>query len=85
MTYYGGKQLAAAFRTVRNNTIKIAEEIPEGKYDFRPSPDTRSVQQTLAPYRTVLLENGRESQVTNVLTITYGVKVSDSIFKNPNG
>ena len=48
MTYYGGKQLAAAFRTVRNNTIKIAEEIPEGKYDFRPSPDTRSVQQTLA-------------------------------------
>jgi uncharacterized damage-inducible protein DinB len=48
MTYYGGKQLAAAFRTVRNNTIKIAEEIPEGKYDFRASPDTRSVQQTLA-------------------------------------
>ena len=29
MTYYGGKELAAAFRTVRNNTIKIAEDIPE--------------------------------------------------------
>jgi hypothetical protein len=47
--------------------------------------DYRIVQQTLAPYRIVLLENGRESQVTSVLTITYGVKVSDSIFKNPEG
>jgi len=48
MTYYGGKELAAAFRTVRNNTIKMAEEIPESKYDFRAAPDTRSVQHTLA-------------------------------------
>src|SRR5262245_96606 len=47
MTYYGGKELAAAFRTVRNNTIKIAEEIPESKYDFTPAPDCRSVQRTL--------------------------------------
>src|SRR3954464_8850165 len=47
MTYYGGKELAAAFRTVRTNTIKIAEEIPENKYDFRASPDTRTVQQLL--------------------------------------
>lgn len=47
MTYYGGKELAASFRTVRNNTIKIAEEIPESKYDFRPAPDVRSVGQTL--------------------------------------
>ena len=48
MTYYGGHELAAAFRTVRNNTIKIAEEIPEDKYEFRASPDTRSVAQMLA-------------------------------------
>jgi uncharacterized damage-inducible protein DinB len=47
MTYYGPKELAAAFRTVRNNTIKIAEEIPENKYDFRAAPDTRSIGQTL--------------------------------------
>jgi uncharacterized damage-inducible protein DinB len=47
MTYYGAKELAAAFRTVRNNTIKIAEEIPEAKYDFRAAPDTRSIGQTL--------------------------------------
>jgi uncharacterized damage-inducible protein DinB len=48
MTYYSGKELAAAFRTVRDNTIKIAEEIPENKYDFRATPDTRTVGQTLA-------------------------------------
>ncbi|MGB7219745.1 MAG: DinB family protein [Vicinamibacterales bacterium] len=47
MTYYGAKDLATAFRTVRANTVKIAEEIPENKYDFRASPDTRTVAQTL--------------------------------------
>ena len=47
MTYYGGKGLAAAFRTVRKNTIQIAEDIPENKYGFKPSPDTRSIGQTL--------------------------------------
>jgi uncharacterized damage-inducible protein DinB len=48
MTYYGGKELAASFRTVRNNTIQIAEDIPESLYNFRPAPDTSSVAQTLA-------------------------------------
>src|SRR5258708_4303810 len=48
MTYYGGKDLAAAFRTVRENTVKIAEEIPEEKYDFRATPDTKTIGQTLA-------------------------------------
>ena len=47
MTYYGPKEIAAAFRTVRNNTIKIAEEIPEEKYGFRATPETRSVAETL--------------------------------------
>jgi uncharacterized damage-inducible protein DinB len=47
MSYYGGRDLAAAFRTVRNNTIKIAEEVPETKYDFKPAPDCRSIGQTL--------------------------------------
>jgi uncharacterized damage-inducible protein DinB len=48
MTYYGSKELASSFRTVRDNTIKIAEEIPEDKYDFRPAPDARSIGLTLA-------------------------------------
>ena len=29
MTYYGGKDLAQAFLTVRNNTIQVAKDIPE--------------------------------------------------------
>ena len=48
MTYYGGKELAAAFRTVRENTLKIAEEIPEEKYGFKPADDCRTIGQTLA-------------------------------------
>jgi uncharacterized damage-inducible protein DinB len=60
MTYYGGKDLAAAFRTVRDNTIKIAEEIPESKYDFKPAPDCRSVGQTLAH---IAVSSGFQSHV----------------------
>jgi uncharacterized damage-inducible protein DinB len=47
MTYYGPKEMAASFRTVRGNTIKIAEEIPEESYSFRPAPECRSVAETL--------------------------------------
>ena len=39
--------MAASFRTVRKNTIIIAEEIGEEHYGFRPTPDTRSVAQLL--------------------------------------
>jgi uncharacterized damage-inducible protein DinB len=47
MTYYGGQQLAAAFRTVRQNTIAIAQDIPGGKYAFRAAPRTRTVSHLL--------------------------------------
>ena len=47
MTYYGAKELARSFRTVRDNTIKIAEEIPEEKYGFRPAEGCRSIAETL--------------------------------------
>ncbi len=48
MTYYGAKHLADSFRTVRKNTITIAEEIPEDKYGFKPTPDVMSVGEMLA-------------------------------------
>jgi uncharacterized damage-inducible protein DinB len=48
MSHYGGKELGAAFRTVRKNTIQIAEDIPEDKYSFKPAPEARTVAQTLA-------------------------------------
>jgi uncharacterized damage-inducible protein DinB len=47
MTYYGGKHLAESSRTVRGNTLKIAEDIPEEKYGFKATPDTRSVAELL--------------------------------------
>jgi uncharacterized damage-inducible protein DinB len=47
MTYYGPKEMAASFRTVRGNTIKIAEEIPEESYSFRGAPGCRTVAETL--------------------------------------
>jgi len=43
MTGYGGKELAEAFRTVRKNTIQVAEDIPESKYSFEAAPEVRSV------------------------------------------
>lgn len=47
MNCYGAKDLAAAFRTVRKNTIVIAEEVGEEHYGFRPAPGTRTVAETL--------------------------------------
>jgi len=43
MIPYGGKDLADAFRTVRKNTIQVAEDIPDSKYDFVAAPDVRPV------------------------------------------
>jgi uncharacterized damage-inducible protein DinB len=47
MTIYGGKDLASAFRTVRKNTIQVAEDIPEQKYGHIAAPECRSVGQML--------------------------------------
>lgn len=47
MNYYGAKNLADSWRTVRKNTIQVAEEIPADKYDFKAAPDTRSVAEML--------------------------------------
>jgi hypothetical protein len=74
-------------KTLRVLWLEYEEGSPGGtavKYQ-RKFLDYRAVQQTLVPYRIVLFEDGRQSQETRVLTITYGVKVSDSIFKSPNG
>ncbi|HXH66001.1 MAG TPA: DinB family protein [Candidatus Limnocylindrales bacterium] len=44
---YAGKDFANSFRTVRKNTIQIAEDIPESSYSFSPAPDLRTVGQML--------------------------------------
>lgn len=74
-------------RSLRVLWLEYEEGVPGGvpvKYT-RKFLDYRVVQQTLFPYRIVLTEDGRQSQETRVLTITYGVKVNDAIFKSPEG
>ena len=48
MNGYGSKDLAAAFRIVRKNTVQIAEDIPEDKYDFVAAPGVKSVRAILS-------------------------------------
>ena len=48
MQAYGAPDLARSFRTVRKNTITIAEDIPEEQYAFRAAPGVRTVAETLA-------------------------------------
>jgi uncharacterized damage-inducible protein DinB len=44
---YTSRELATAFRRVRGNTLRVAEDIPEGQYGFQPTPDTRTVARLL--------------------------------------
>ena len=63
------------------------EETPPGageavKY-MKRFYDYRVAQSTLVPYRTVLLEGGKQTLETRILTVTYGVRMEDSLFQNP--
>ena len=73
MNYYGGKELAASFRTVRGNTIQIAEEIPESQYTFAAAPDVRPVGKLLVH---VTLSPGfqmymHQNKVTEMATVPF--------------
>jgi uncharacterized damage-inducible protein DinB len=74
MNYYGGKELAEAFRTVRKNTIQIAEEIPEDKYDFKASPESRTIAQTLAHLAVApqFQLHVHANKVTDMKTVNFG-------------
>lgn len=48
MNYYGGQNMANSWRTVRNNTLQIAEEIPADKYNFRASAESMTVGELLS-------------------------------------
>src|SRR5690242_21121014 len=47
MDFYGAKELADSFRTVRKNTIRVAEDIPADKYGFSAAPGARTVEKML--------------------------------------
>lgn len=48
MQNYGAKQMADSWRTVRKNTVQIAEDIPADQYGYQATPETMTVAQTLA-------------------------------------
>jgi uncharacterized damage-inducible protein DinB len=48
MNYYGAREMAESFRTVRRNTIQVAQDIPEEQYGFRATPETLSIAEELA-------------------------------------
>lgn len=48
MHSYGAKNLADSWRTVRKNTVQIAEEIPEAQYGMQVASETMTVGQMLA-------------------------------------
>ncbi len=45
--------------------------------------DYRVAQGTRVPYRSILLEEGRQVQETLILNVTYSIKLDDALFKNP--
>jgi hypothetical protein len=45
--------------------------------------DYRYSQNTLVPFRSVLYKDDKQVQEARVLTVTYGIKMDDSYFKNP--
>lgn len=60
MNYYAAKELAESFRTVRKNTLIIAQDIPQERYAFRAAPEARSVGELLAH---IALSHGFQHQV----------------------
>jgi hypothetical protein len=66
--------------------LEYEEPAPGGSTPLKYSRkfmDYRYAQGTLVPYRTVLLEDGKQIQETKILNVTYGIKLDDALFKNP--
>ena len=60
-------------------------EYEEGSTKFlKRFADYRYAQSTLVPFRTILSEDGKQTQEMRILTVTFGVKVDDALFKNPS-
>jgi uncharacterized damage-inducible protein DinB len=78
MGTYGAAQMASSFRTVRTNTLQIAEDIPESKYDFVAAPGTQSVAALLkhiAMAPTLYEDMHRLKRVTTLKGYDFGAAV----------
>ncbi|OLE54543.1 MAG: hypothetical protein AUG51_07615 [Acidobacteria bacterium 13_1_20CM_3_53_8] len=73
-------------RTWRVLWLEYEEPATEGgpvvKYQRR-FYDYRYAQGTLVPFRSVLYEDGHQTQENNIMTVTYGVRLENSLFENP--
>jgi hypothetical protein len=54
-------------------TVKTARKF----YDYQ------YIQGTLVPKRTLIFEDGKQKQEIRVQSVTYGIKMDDTLFKNP--
>lgn len=45
--------------------------------------DYRVAQGTLVPYKSILLQDGVQTQETKLLNVTFGIKLDDALFKSP--
>jgi len=46
--------------------------------------DYRLVQGTLVPYRSELIKDGKQVEETQIMTITFGPRIDEALFRNPN-
>jgi hypothetical protein len=73
-------------RTLHVLWLEYEEAAPGGSRPLKYSRkfmDYRYAQGTLVPYRSILLEEGKQIQETRILNVTYGVKLDDALFKSP--
>ena len=81
MSLYGPKQLVDSVRTVRKNTLQIAEDIPEKDYGYRPTPESRSVAETLThialTYREVRKFHG-DQRISSLEGFNFGELLTQS-------
>ncbi|MEP6496056.1 MAG: DinB family protein [bacterium] len=81
MTGYGATELANAFRGVRKNTLQIAEDIPEDKYDFVAAPGVQTVSEVLRHVAfgpMLYVEMHAEKRVTTLKGYDFGAAIGRS-------
>ncbi len=81
MNLYGPKQLVDSMRTVRKNTILIAEDIPEKDYGYRPAPESRSVAETLVHIASLSLADRflhEEERLSSLESFDFGALIQKS-------
>ena len=88
MSLYGIKQLVDSMRAVRKNTIVIADEIPEKQYGYCPTPDSRSVAETLVHVALLAQADRRihgDKRLPSLESVNFGelIKQSETEEKRP--